>query len=452
MDTGEMRSARLSWTQKIGYGSGDFAFNLYWQGVSLYLFYFYTDVLGLPNAMAGIIYAMGSLWDAVTDPAMGYVAERTRTRWGRYRPYLLFMPLPLAFSYLLIFWHPGDVSITIMAVLALTGQFVFRLFFTMASTPYSSLMARMTQDANDRAGMAGARMLFAYAGGFTVVVLTGAMLEGVGDERRAFLLIGLISGGLASLVFWVCFYICKEPDDGRAAAPPPSLADSLTSLRSNMPFFIVLASILLMVCGTTLIGKTILYFFEYQLGDRNAGSQALMAFAATGLVVIPIWTFITVKTSKRFVWLAGSFVSALALLALLVNPARTPEMVIWNYVAISAGTGAFAITFWGMLPDTVEYGEWKSGIRLEATIFGLVTFAQKGAVALSAVLLGFLLDVIGYRAGQVQSTETLDGLRLVIVLVPLVGIAASALCMVFYPLSPQRHADIVRQLGEENTT
>jgi GPH family glycoside/pentoside/hexuronide:cation symporter len=310
----------------------------------------------------------------------------------------------------------------------------------------------MTQDANDRAGMAGARMLFAYAGGFTVVVLTGAMLEAVGDERRAFLLIGLISGGLASLVFWVCFYICKEPDDALTGAPPPSLADSLTSLRSNMPFFIVLASILLMVCGTTLIGKTILYFFEYQLGDRNAGSQALMAFAATGLVVIPIWTFITVKTSKRFVWLAGSFVSALALLALLVNPARTPEMVIWNYVAISAGTGAFAVTFWGMLPDTVEYGEWKSGIRLEATIFSLVTFAQKGAVALSAVLLGFLLDVIGYRAGQVQSTETLDGLRLIIVLVPLAGIAASALCMVFYPLSPQRHADIVRQLGQENTT
>jgi GPH family glycoside/pentoside/hexuronide:cation symporter len=313
-------------------------------------------------------------------------------------------------------------------------------------------MARMTQDANDRAGMAGARMLFAYAGGFTVVVLTGAMLEAVGDERRAFLLIGLISGGLASLVFWVCFYICKEPDDALTGAPPPSLADSLTSLPSNMPFFIVLASILLMVCGTTLIGKTILYFFEYQLGDRNAGSQALMAFAATGLVVIPIWTFITVKTSKRLVWLAGSFVSALALLALLVNPARTPEMVIWNYVAISAGTGAFAVTFWGMLPDTVEYGEWKSGIRLEATIFGLVTFAQKGAVALSAVLLGFLLDVIGYRAGQVQSTETLDRLRLIIVLVPLAGIAASALCMVFYPLSPQRHADIVRQLGEENTT
>ena len=439
---------RLSWGQKIGYGSGDFAFNLYWQGVSLYLFYFYTDVLGLPNAMAGIIYAIGSLWDAVTDPAMGYVAERTRSRWGRYRPYLLFTPIPLALSYLLIFWHPGDVSVTTMAVLALTGQFIFRLLFTIASTPYSSLMARMTQNANDRAGMAGARMLFAYAGGFAVVLLTGAMLEAVGNDRQAFLLIGVVSGVMATLVFWLCFYICREPQDDATAANPPSLRETLQSLAANTPFFIVLAAILLMVSGTTLIGKTILYFFEYQMGDRNAGSQALMAFAATGLLVIPIWTFITLKTSKRFVWLLGSFLTGIALLALLVNPAQSISMVIWNYIAISAGSGAFAVTFWGMLPDTVEYGEWKTGIRVEASIFGLVTFAQKGAVALSAVLLGFLLDIIGYQAGQVQSAETLDGLRLIIVLVPLTGIVASALFMLFYPLSPQRHAEIVRQLGE----
>ena len=438
---------RLSWGQKIGYGSGDFAMNLYWQGISLYLFYFYTDVLGMPNAMAGMIYAIGSLWDAVTDPAMGYVAERTRTRWGRYRPYLLFTPIPLGLSYLLIFWHPGDVSVTTMAVLALTGQFVFRLLFTMASTPYSSLMARMTQNADDRAGMAGARMLFAYAGGFAVVILTGAMLEAVEDDRMAFMMVALVSGVLATTVFWVCFYICREPEDGEETLPAPGMKDSFASMYSNGPFLIVLASILLMVCGTTVIGKTMLYFFEYQMGDRNAGSRALMAFAAVGLVAIPIWTFITLKTSKRFVWLAGSAVTSIALLMLLVNPASSVDMVIANYMFISFGSGAFAVTFWGMLPDTVEYGEWKSGARVEATIFGLVTFAQKSAVALSAVLLGFLLDVIGYRAGEVQSAETLSGLRLIIVFVPLTGIVASVAFMLFYPLSPQRHGEMVADLN-----
>lgn len=448
MSSAAAHPARLSWGRKIGYGSGDFAINLYWQGVSLYLFYFYTDVLGLPNAMAGLIYAVGSLWDAVTDPAMGYVAERTRTRWGRYRPYLLFVPIPLGLSYLLIFWHPGDVSITTMAVIALTGQFIFRLFFTMLSTPYSSLMARMTQNADDRAGMAGARMLFAYAGGFTVVILSGFMLEAIDNDRQAFLAVGLVSGVLACLVLWICFYICREPDEGADEKPPPGLKESFASMRQNGPFLIVLVSILLMVLGTTIIGKTILYFFEYQMGDRNAGSQALIAFTSVGLLVIPFWTFVTLKTSKRFVWLAGSAVSSVALLTLFFNPAGSIDMVIANYAFISLGMGAFAVTFWGMLPDTVEYGEWKSGVRVEATIFGLVTFAQKGAVALSAVLLGFLLDMIGYQAGAVQSTETLSGLRMIIVFVPLAGIAASAAFMVGYPLSPQRHGEIVAQLNE----
>ena len=123
-------SQRLGWGQKIGYGSGDFAFNLYWQGISLYLFYFYTDVLGLPNAMAGIIYAIGSFWDAGTDPIMGYLADRTCTRWGRYRPYLLFVPIPMALGYILLLWHPDDMSVTSLGIVALIGQLVFRLLFT----------------------------------------------------------------------------------------------------------------------------------------------------------------------------------------------------------------------------------------------------------------------------------------------------------------------------------
>ena len=451
MSVSTIAPTRLSWGQKIGYGSGDFAMNLYWQGVNLYLFYFYTDVLGLPNAMAGIIYAIGSLWDAVTDPAMGYVAERTRSRWGRYRPYLLFVPIPLGLSYLMVFWHPGDVSIATMAVIALAGQFIFRLLFTMASTPYSALMARMTQNADDRAGMAGARMVFAYAGVFAVVALTGALLDAIEDDRQAFLAVGVISGLVATAVFWICFSICQEPQESGGAALAPSLKQSVASMRANVPFLIVLASILLMVSGITIIGKTIFYFFEYNMGDRGAGSQALIAYAATGLLAIPFWTFITLKTSKRFVWLTGSTVMAVALLTLLINPATSNEIVIANYMFISFGTGAFAITFWGMLPDTVEYGEWKSGVRVEATMFGLVTFAQKAATAISAVVLGFLLDIIGYRAGEAQSEETLSGLLLIIVFVPLIGIATAAICMYFYSLSPQRHADIVEELARRES-
>ena len=439
-------SQRLGWGQKIGYGSGDFAFNLYWQGISLYLFYFYTDVLGLPNAMAGIIYAIGSFWDAGTDPIMGYLADRTRTRWGRYRPYLLFVPIPMAFGYLLLLWHPGDMSITALGIVALIGQLIFRLLFTMASTPYSALMARMTSNSEDRAGMAGARMLFAYLGAFSVVALAGGLLENADSDREAFMSLAVISGILATVIFWICFAICREPPEDDAQAPNLTIKQSFISLRQNTPFLVVFAAVVLMTTGTTVIGKTMIYFFEYQMDDRNGAQIALMAFGLTGLLVIPFWTFVTLKTSKRLVWMVGSFFLSLALLAFLVNPATSQNMVILNYIAMSFGAGAFAITFWGMLPDTVEYGEWKTGHRVESMVFGFATFAQKSAVALSALILGVLLDVIGYQAGIVQSEETLSGLRMIIVFVPLAGVVTSVACIYFYPLSPQRHADIVAEL------
>ncbi|MGB2227289.1 MAG: MFS transporter, partial [Parvibaculales bacterium] len=366
-------SQRLGWGQKIGYGSGDFAFNLYWQGISLYLFYFYTDVLGLPNAMAGIIYAIGSFWDAGTDPIMGYLADRTRTRWGRYRPYLLFVPIPMALGYILLLWHPDDMSVTSLGIVALIGQLVFRLLFTMASTPYSALMARMTQNSEDRAGMAGARMLFAYLGAFSVVALAGGLLENAENDSDAFMSLAIISGLLATAIFWICFAICREPPESDAEELRPTLKQTFASLKQNTPFLIVFAAVILMTTGVTVIGKTMIYFFEYQMGDRNGAQIALMAFGLTGLLVIPFWTFVTLKTSKRFVWMVGSFFLSLALITFLFNPAETQNAVILNYIAISFGAGAFAITFWGMLPDTVEYGEWKTGHRVESMVFGFAT-------------------------------------------------------------------------------
>ena len=445
--TSEATHGSIGWGRKIGYGSGDFAINLYWQGLSLYLFYFYTDVLGLPNYLAGLIYAIGSLWDALTDPAMGYVAERTRSRWGRYRPYLLFTPIPLALSYLLLFWKPDTTSITLLALVALAGQFLFRLCFTIISTPYSSLMARMTTSSEDRAGFAGARMLFAYLGGFGVVVLAGLLLERADNDAQGFFWLAVVSGVLASVILWLCFAASQEPPETpETQTAHLSLRQTWQSMRANTPFLIVFAAILFMVLGATVIIKTVLYLFEYEMNDRAAGQQTLLLIAVIGLAVVPFWTWVTLKTSKRFVWMAGSAIASVGLVALLFNPAQSSQIVQLNYIVISIGTGAYAVTFWGMLPDTIEYGEWRSGARVESMIFGSVTFAQKAAVAASAVMLGFLLDVIGYQAGAVQSAETLSGLRMIIVLVPLAGIILSVLAMIYYPLSPRRHAEIVADI------
>jgi GPH family glycoside/pentoside/hexuronide:cation symporter len=249
------------------------------------------------------------------------------------------------------------------------------------------------------------------------------------------------------VILWLCFAASQEPPETpETQTAHLSLRQTWQSMRANTPFLIVFAAILFMVLGATVIGKTVLYLFEYEMNDRAAGQQTLLLIAVIGLAVVPFWTWVTLKTSKRFVWMAGSAIASVGLVALLFNPAQSSQIVQLNYIVISIGTGAYAVTFWGMLPDTVEYGEWRSGARVESMIFGSVTFAQKAAVAASAVMLGFLLDVIGYQAGAVQSAETLSGLRMIIVLVPLAGIILSVLAMIYYPLSPRRHAEIVADI------
>ncbi len=203
------------------------------------------------------------------------------------------------------------------------------------------------------------------------------------------------------MILWLCFAVCREPAEDPQNSHQLSLRQTFASMRANTPFLIAFSAILLMVAGATVISKTVLYVFEYEMGDRAAGSTALLYFTLSGFVVIPLWTFITLKTSKRFVWMAGSVISVIGLLALWFNPAQSIELMQMNYLLIAVGVGAYGVTFWGMLPDTVEYGEWRSGVRVESMIFGAVTFAQKTAVALSAIILGLLLDVIGYQANAV---------------------------------------------------
>ena len=190
---------------------------------------------------------------------------------------LLFVPIPMALGYIMLLWHPSDMSVTSLGIVALIGQLIFRLLFTMASTPYSALMARMTSNSEDRAGMAGARMLFAYLGAFSVVVLAGGLLENADSDREAFMSLAVISGILATAIFWICFAICREPPDDDAQAPNLTIKQSLVSLRQNTPFLVVFAAVVLMTTGTTVIGKTMIYFFEYQMGDRNGAQIALMA-------------------------------------------------------------------------------------------------------------------------------------------------------------------------------
>lgn len=440
-------SARLSWPSRLGYGVGDMGFNLFFTTASLFLLLFYTDVAGLPPSTAGWIMAAALVWDAITDPAMGYLASRTRSRWGRYRPWILFGAVPLAASWALIFL-PTGLTGTALALWALAAQMLFRTCYTIVSMPYVSLSAAMTTDSRERGVLAAIRMLSATAAGLGIALSTLPLVErlGGGDEALGFFRVALLYGLLACALLALVFATSRE-DPAAHEAPLPSAADMIRMLSRNRAFWLVAGSLLMASFGSTFFGKTIPYHLKYD-GDRAALiGPALATITGCAFLAIPLWTALMQRTSKRIVSLSGSVLGILAyFLFYLVGSTPTPMFLTLALLGVSAG--AAYLTFWAMLPDTVEYGEWRTGVRAEGIIFGFISFVQKAALGIAVGLLGEMLSAIGYVANQPQSPETLGDIRLVMLWVPILCAAAGATFIWRYPIDAATHAGLVQQIRE----
>lgn len=444
---------RLTVVTKLGFAAGDFGFNLIWTGTSLFLFYFYTDVLGLSALSAGLIYFAGMAWDAVSDPLMAVVADRTRTAWGRYRPYILFGAAPLGLSYGLTFFTPDLTGAALLAWTLLT-HCLLRTLYTVVSIPYSSLQARLTQDSNARAGLAGWRMMGAATGALSVALLTPTLVAalGDGDEQRGYFLAACILGALSCAICVFCFLAMREPEETAASAQRPAhpflsdLRSFFESFFANGPLIRVFVAITVSSLALTMFGKNLLYYFKYVLEQPEKARLVLALPGFAILLTAPFWVLLAQRTSKRTAWMIGAAIAAAGYLAFYFNPAPSVGSVTLIAAVISIGTSAFAVMYWSMLPDTVEYGEAKTGVRHEAKAFGFASFAQKAALGLNAMLLGLLLGSVGFEANEVQSAGALNGITAMMSLIPLAGVAITVLALWGYPIDARRHALLRAQI------
>lgn len=442
-------SKRLGLPAKLGFGAGDFAINIYWQGVSLFLLFFYTDMLGISPAVAGLLYLIAMVWDGISDPVMGALANHARSRWGRYRPFLLFGSVPLAVSFALLFFKP-DLGPTAMVVYALIVGLLFRTCYTVVSIPYSSLSARITNDSLERSQIAGFRMVFAAAGGLTVSFfgLTAIQNFSTADPAAGFTYAAVLGGIAATAILALCFTLVKEPpleaETGEQFGE--NLRAVVRAVRHNTPFWLVFFSILIISVSTTMLGKNILYYFKYDLEMEAEARWALLVLAGSWILFVPFWVVVTKWTSKRHVWLIGAALSSAALFVFYLNDTRDLQLILLNLVFVSFGTACFGVTFWSMVPDTVEYGQWRTGVRSESFVFGFVSLAQKVALGIGAGLLGLLLGAVGFEANVAQSDATLDGIKAIMTLIPMIGILLSAVLIYFYPIDQAMHAQLVAEI------
>lgn len=434
---------KLKLRHKLGYGLGDFGLGLLFLTASQFLLFYYTDVLGLSPSVAGWVFGGAIVWDALIDPVMGGLANRARSRWGRYRPFLLFAALPLAASWALVFAPVGFGGWALVAY-ALVAQFIFRTVYTIAAMPYLALGAAMTEDSGERGTLAAFRLVFQACAGVLAAFATLKLAATLGDGRTGWFAVAALYGTIAAVMLVIVFAVASEVSFGEALKVRPTVAQMVQVLRANRPFWLVCGAFLIGSVGFVFFNKSLPYWSKYGLGIDNFGP--FLGVLALGITVtIPLWAWVTRRTSKRTTFLIGSGLSFTACVALWLAP-ETRAAWMPLIALLGAGNGGVILPSWAMMPDTVEYGEYKTGTRGEGAAFGFVSFVQKAALGLAAGALGETLSQIGYQANRVQTPETLASMKAMMLGVPALFYVGAAAFILFYPLDARTHGRLVKIL------
>ena len=448
--------ARLTRTTKLGYAVGDFGLNLVWNAMSLFMIFFYTDVLGLSPWWAGFAFMIASIWDGLTDPIMGSLADRTHSAQGQYRPYLIYGALPLAACFTLAFLTP-DLSAGLLIAYATLSHMLLRTAYTVVSIPYAALTAALTEYADERASLAGLRMQAAALGAITVAVLLQALPRHFQPNPAQGFFWGTV---ILGVVMCVALLICYKATAGArrtstdASASEPITLKSLANdwwlvlglLRINVPLRRLFLALMAFAFASTFFSKNVLYYFKYALGDSKSGDLALPVLALALILACPFWVKLAQHTSKRAVWLIASLLMTFVYLLFYFNPSKNPMLSVAIIGLSGVATAAFYVMFWAMLPDTIEVNESITGQRHEGKVFGFANFALKLALGLAALGLGAALEFIGFQAGVAQSQSTIDGLAKLMLILPLSGLAIGALLLWRYDLSAEKHQELVARI------
>ena len=413
------------------------------------MLYFYTDVVGISPLLAGWIYALGIGWDAITDPYMGYIAERTRTKMGSYRPYILFGSIPLAFSFVLLFWVPPFEGNFLFIFLIMVNLF-HRTCFTIVSVPYSSLTARITNDSEERTKLTTARMLGASFGTLTISALGFPIINwfGSGEESLGFIYLGVCSGLAAIFILAITVKTVRERNFNLEITQLPKFSEVSKSIVNNYAFLIVFASTLTLITTSIMFNKNLIYYTKYALDLHEYQGLILGVSSASAFLAIPVWAYSALKIGKRNSWLISMILLIFSFLFFYLYPIKNLLELLIVLAVLGIGNGATGVLFWSMLPDTIEYGEWKTGVRTESSLYGFMTFAQKGGIAISALILGVLLTNIGFVPNTIQTEETLENLKTLMTFIPLSGVVLSFILVYFYPIDSKFHKKLIREINE----
>jgi sugar (glycoside-pentoside-hexuronide) transporter len=436
----------LTFGEKFGYSLGDLAANFIFQAMLALQLDFYTHTFGLTAAQAGTLFLVVGLGVAFLNPVMGMIADRTSTRWGKFRPWLLWTALPFGVIGVLTFTTP-NISPAAKIIYAWTTYILLRVIYTVNNVPYASITAVMTSDPDERTSISSYRQIAANSAGFIIASLAIPMVRffGHGDDARGYqLTMGLLSA-LSAIFFVIAFFCTKEriqPDPQQKT----SLTQDLSDLFRNRPWIVLFLATLFYFAAIVVRGNVMLPYFRFVANNVDLFAWFNGFGLASLLLGVALSTTVAMRIGKRPLFIASMVLSGIFTMTLFFIPPQATAVIIATEVLRQFAFGLSGPIIWAMMGDVADYGEWKTGRRASGTVTSAVVFALWAGLALGGAIAGWLFSFYGFVSeAQVQTAHAQSGILLTASIYAGLAFFASGVCMFFYPVS----RDVSRKIADE---
>ncbi|MEN9907299.1 MAG: hypothetical protein RLZZ540_440 [Bacteroidota bacterium] len=453
---------KISFKEKVGYGLGDAASSIFWKIFSVYLMFFYTDVYGLAPAVVGTMFLITRVWDSCFDILVGILADRTKTRWGKFRPYLLWVAVPFALIGVLTFYTP-NLDNKGKIVYAYITYSLMMMIYSLINVPYASLLGVISSERKERNALSSYRMFFAFGGSLLALWLIEPLVYYFGKSLKSesgWLGMIVVFGIITTIFFWLSFFLTKErvqPINEKV-----NLKQDLKDLWANKPLWILLGSGIGTLIFNSIRDGSAVYYFKYYIDISQSYTLTLFSEQftmtpttlylvlgqAANLLGVVVATPIANKIGKKNTFMIATVLIAIFSFLFYLFKKEDVVLIMSFQVLISVCAGCIFPLIWSMYADSADYSEWKTGRRATGLIFSASSMSQKIGWTIGGAGTGWLLGYYGFKANVDQSLLAQNGILLMMSILPAIAAVISLFFILFYPLDEKKLEVVENQLAD----
>ena len=454
---------KLSLKEKIGYGFGDAASSMFWKLFSMYLMFFYTDIFGISAVVVGTMFLVTRIWDAAFDPFVGILADRTETRWGKFRPYLLWMMVPFGIIGVITFTTP-DLGPTGKIIYAYITYSLMMMIYSMINVPYASLLGVMSSDGKERTSLATFRFIFAFGGSLLVLAAAEPLVDifskmggGIPNLQLGWQLAAAVFAVVAIIFFWFTFSWTRERI--KPVSEKTSLKHDLNDLWVNRPWFILLGAGVALIFWNSIRDGAAIYYFKYYVQTQEAfqvnslnltitlSSMYFVLGQAANIVGVVLAKPVSDRIGKKGTFFTAMLMAGVFSVFFYFIDRSNITLIFVTQFLISLCAGITFPLLWSMYADAADYSEWKTQRRATGLIFSASSMSQKFGWTIGGSLAGWLLGYYGFQANVAQTETAQNGIRMMLSFIPAIGTIIAAGFMFIYPLNEKMMVNISAELA-----